>query len=133
MKKRLLILVVFMMILLAGCTGLGQPLDSNNMEEIDQQIREAIEKTFPLPEQAAIRTHIGDDLTFSTDLSMDEIVAFYRNAYTQKGYVEGANSQLSADSASMLFQKEGEKDVQLEITKREQGSDVHIQLKPAAP
>lgn len=133
MKKRLLILVVFMMILLAGCTGLGQPLDSNNMEEIDQQIREAIEKTFPLPEQAAIRTHIGDDLTFSTDLSMDEIVAFYRNAYTQKGYVEGADSQLSADSASMLFQKEGEKDVQLEITKREQGSDVHIQLKPAAP
>lgn len=133
MKKRLLILVVFMMILLAGCTGLGQPLDSNDMEEIDQQIREVIEKTFPLPEQAAIRTHIGDDLTFSTDLSMDEIVAFYRNAYTQKGYVEGANSQLSADSASMLFQKEGEKDVQLEITKREQGSDVHIQLKPAAP
>lgn len=120
-------LVLLLALTLTGCIGFGDPLDAEDREKIDEQIRESIEKTFPLPEQAVIRTHIGDNLRFSTDLSVDEVVAFYRDAYAQKGYEEG-ESQVSADGATVLFQKNGEKVVSLEATKNDSGSDVYIQL-----
>lgn len=136
MNTKLSIHVVFLALslalTLAGCIGFGAPLDAEDREKIDQKIREAIEKTFPLPEQAVIRTHIGDDLRFSTDLSVEEVVAFYRDAYTQKGYEEG-DSQVPADSTTMLFQKDGEKVVSLEVTKNDSGSDVRIQLLSSTP
>jgi hypothetical protein len=130
LHKLALALAVLLALTLSGCVLFGEPLDSENREKIDQQIREAIEKTFPLPEQVVIRTHVGDDLRFSTNLSVDEVVAFYRDAYSQRGYEEQEDSQISEKGAVLLFKKDGELDVALEVTKNEQGSDVHIQLKP---
>ena len=80
-----LLLTVFLVLTLAGCIGFGDPLGAENQEKINQQIRKTNEKTFPLPEQVVIKTHVGDDLRFATDLSLDEVVAFYRDAYIQKG------------------------------------------------
>jgi hypothetical protein len=75
---------VLLALMLAGCAAFGSPLSPEEQQKIDQRIKEAIEKTFPLPEQAVIKTHVGDDLTFSTPLSLDEVVAFYRDVYSQK-------------------------------------------------
>jgi hypothetical protein len=122
-------LTLFLALTLAGCIGLGDPLDAEDQEKIDQQIREAIEKIFPLPEQVVIKTHVGDDLRFTTDLSLDQVVAFYRGAYIQKGYTEGGDSQLLTENATLLFTKDGDKDVTLEITAKEKGCEVHIALK----
>lgn len=124
-----ILLTMFLVLTLAGCIGFGDPLDAEDQEKIDQQIREAIEKTFPLPEQVVIKTHVGDDLRFTTDLSLDQVVAFYRDAYIQKGYKESGDSQVLTESATLLFTKDGDKDVTLEITAKEKGCDVHIALK----
>jgi hypothetical protein len=56
------------------------------------------------------------------------VVAFYRDAYIQKGYEEGVDSQVSTENANLLFMKDGDKDVTLEITATEKGCDVHIAL-----
>ena len=125
-----ILLSLSLILALASCIGFGDPLDAEDQEKIDQQIREAIEKTFPLPEQVVIKTHVGDDLRFSTPLSLDEVVVFYREAYTQQGYEEGNDSQVSTDSATLVFGKAGEKGVALEVTKNEKSCDVHIQLQP---
>lgn len=119
-------------IALTGCTAFWNWQDSQDYKNLDQQIRDAIEKTIPLPESASIRTHIGDDVTFSSELSVDELAEFYRNVYSQKGYEE-AESQTQADPSSLFFKKEGEKIAVVEITKKENGCDVHILLKSTNP
>jgi hypothetical protein len=124
-----LLLALSLILLLPGCFAFGSPPDSEEMKKIDEQIRESIEKTFPLPESVVIKTHVGDDLRFSTELSFDAVIVFYRDSYTHKGYAEVKDSQISPDSATLLFQKDGEKDVQLEVTRQEKGSVVHLFLK----
>ena len=124
-----ILLTMFLVLTLAGCIGFGDPLDAEDQEKIDQQIREAIEKTFPLPEQVVIKTHVGDDLRFTTDLSLDQVVAFYRDAYIQKGYKESGDSQVLTESATLLFTKDSDKNVTLEITAKKKGCDVHIAVK----
>lgn len=127
-----LLLTSSFLLLLTGCIGFGNPFDSEDQQQIDQQIREAIEKTFPLPEQVLIKTHIGDDLRFSTELSVDEVVEFYRDAYSQKSYEEG-ESQIQADGAALLFKKVGEKDVALDVIANASGCEVHLLLRSATP
>lgn len=131
-RNHVALLVLLLALTLTGCIGFGDPLDAEDREKIDEQIRESIEKTFPLPEQAVIRTHIGDNLRFSTYLSVEEVVELYRDVYTQKGYEEG-DGQVSDDNATVLFQKDGEKVVSLEVTENEKGSDVHIRLLSSPP
>ncbi|MBI3151397.1 MAG: hypothetical protein HYZ21_04650 [Chloroflexi bacterium] len=128
--RRLITLLVLPLLLIipAGCAGFGQPLSPEDMETINQEIRVSIEETFPLPEQVMIKTHVGDDLRFSTALSLDEVVAFYRDAYTQKGYEAEAGDPVLAGGVTLLFKKDGEKDVLLEVTENESGSDVHLLL-----
>ncbi len=128
LRKPALYLVVLLVPFLTACFRFGNPLKPEIMEKINDQVIESIEKTIPLPEQVVIKTHIGDDLRFSTGLSLDEVVAFYRATYTTKGYVEEAGSQVLADNASLVFTHDGEKDVLLEVKKNEKGSDVHIRL-----
>jgi hypothetical protein len=128
----LISLVLLFTIGLTGCNALWNRQDTQDYISLDQKIREAIEKTIPLPESAAIRTHIGDEVTFSSELTADEVVQFYRDSYSQKGYQE-TESETSADPATLLFKKEGEKTAVVEITGKENGCDVHIQLESANP
>lgn len=127
-----LLLAFSLLLLLTGCIGFGNPFDWEDQQQIDQQIRKAIEKTFPLPEQVVIKTHIGDGLRFSTELTVAEVVAFYRNAYGQKGYEESQGQVLTGD-ATLLFKKDGDGDVMLAGTENDQGCDVHLFLEPPAP
>jgi len=130
MKTKLLkvasLLALVSVLVLTNCNGFGSPLDSQDLEKIDAQIRESITKTFPLPESVDVKTHIAEDLRFSTNLTINEIVMIYRDAYNQKGYAEDASSLVSSESASLNFKKFGEKDVRLDVTKSGTVSDVHI-------
>jgi hypothetical protein len=131
LQKLIMVITLFFLLMLTGCIGFGCPLDAADQEKTDEQIRESIEKTFPLPGNVFIKTHVGNDLRFSTVLSVEEVVAFYRDEYIQRGYIEEAGSQIMTDSATILFRQNGEKNVLLEVTKNENGCDVHIKLKPA--
>ena len=61
-QKLFMILAMPLVLVFAGCAGLGIPLDSKKMGKVDEQIRESIEKTFPLPKQVVLKSHEGDDL-----------------------------------------------------------------------
>jgi len=117
---------VLVALLLTGCVV---PMSPEEDAEVDEQIRAAIELEFPLPEQVTIRTHVGDDVRFSTGLPLDGVLAFYRDAYDGQRFLEQADSQVSADKATLRFAKDGEeKDVLLNVMNTETGSDVHIWL-----
>ena len=127
---------IFILIVVLLCAGLPggfarsrTPLDQQDGDGVDQEIRQSIEKTYPLPEAATIKTHVGDDVTFSTELSVGDVVAFYRTAYAQQGFSEGRASWASADSASLVFQKAGEKEVLLDVIGTEKSQEVHLHLK----
>ncbi len=132
LQKLAIPLALMLVLTLTGCMGFGSPIDQEDLDKIDQRIRAVIEKTFPLPEQAVIKTHVGNDLLFATRLSVNEVVEFYRDAYNQKGFEE-IDSQIQADSATLLFNKAGQMAVDLEVTGNENGCDVHLLLKQDIP
>ena len=123
-----MLLAMALVLVFTGCAGLGVSMDSNEMGKLDEQSRESIEKTFPLPEQVVLESHEGYDLRFETNLSIDEVVAFYRNAYEQRGYVE-ERSLVMSEQVALLFKQDGEKDVLLNVSQDGQGSDVRLRLK----
>jgi hypothetical protein len=128
LHKLACLLALLSVLVLANCSAFGSPLDSKELEKINGQIQESIEKTFPLPEAVFIKTHIANDLCFSTELTMSQTAAFYRDAYAQRGFLEVQGSPVSSNSLSLHFKKEGEKDVLLDATNSRTGSDVHIWL-----
>ena len=130
-KAQIFILVAVLLLagLPSGCAGFGTPLDQKDLDRIDQQIRQDIEKTYPLPKTGTIKTHVGDDVTFSTRLSVDEVVAFYRAAYAGLQFSESADSRVSAGNASLVFQKAGEKDVLVDVISLETSCAVHLRMK----
>lgn len=130
-KAQIFILIAVLLLagLPSGCVGFGSPLDQEDLDRIDQQIRQDIEKTYPLPEAVTIKTHVGDDVTFSTPLSVDQAVAFYRTAYAGLQFSESPDSRVSASDVSLVFQKAGEKDVLVEVVGLETSCAVHLRMK----
>jgi hypothetical protein len=124
-RLRLATPALLVLVALTGCFG---SLDADEAAALDEQIRAGVEKTFPLPESATIQTHVGDDLRFATELNVDGVATFYRDAYEAKGFAEQAGSQVSVDRAALHFAKDGEKDAWLNVTATETGSDVHLWL-----
>jgi hypothetical protein len=124
-RLRLATLTLLVLVALTGCFG---SLDTDEAAALDEQIRAGVEKTFPLPESATIQTHVGDELRFATDLNVDGVVTFYRDAYEAKGFAEQAGSAVSADTAMLCFSRDGENDAWLNVTATETGSDVHLWL-----
>jgi hypothetical protein len=118
-RLRLATLALLVLLALTGCFG---SLDADQAAALDEQIRAGIEKTFPLPESATIRTHVGDDLRFATDLNVDGVVTFYRDAYEAKGFAEQPGSLVSADRAALYFARDGERDAWLDVTSTETGA-----------
>jgi len=119
--------------LLTGCFCLQNPLNVKDWIKIEQQVRDSVEKDFPLPEQITIQSHIGDDLRYATEMSVAEVVAFYRDAYTQEGYTEQAGSEIEIDQAALSFKASGKKDVWLEAMQTRNNCQVHIRLKLVMP
>jgi len=130
-KAQIFILIAVLLLagLPSGCAGIGAPLDQKDVDRIEQQIRQEIEKTYPLPETGTIKTHVGDNVTFSTRLGMDEVVAFYRTAYAGLQFSESPDSRVSAGNASLVFQKAGEKDVLVDVIALETSCAVHLRMK----
>lgn len=118
-------LILLVVLMLTACGG---RLTSDDQARINERIRAVVERTFPLPESATIQTHVGNDLRFTTDLSVDKAVAFYREAYTAQGLIEQAGSQVSAESATLRFTKDDDYDAVLNVSAQDNGSDVHLWL-----
>ncbi|HDQ71983.1 MAG TPA: hypothetical protein ENN19_07790 [Chloroflexi bacterium] len=74
-------------LLLTGCL-VGGELSELEMGEIDQAIREEIEKKYPLPDSVSIINHIGDTVRLRTDMTVGEVIEFYREKFTEMGLTE---------------------------------------------
>jgi hypothetical protein len=71
--------------------------------EINTEILNEIRKSYPLPDPVTIRNAHNDDVNYTTTLTVEKVVEFYRQAYMQKGFAELEGSTVSSDSANLAF------------------------------
>lgn len=138
-KSHLLILLV--VVLLTACDsggGSGEQIKSGVKDgisglvsDINKEVVTDIRKSFPLPDQYSTLNHHNDVLNFTTPMSVENVVTFYRQEYAKQGFTEIAeNSKLSADSATTAFKNaSGGKTVYLQVDKTDSGSKVRVEKK----
>jgi hypothetical protein len=72
------------------------------IEGID--IGEDVETEFPLPESVNMLTEVMGTVNFQTDLTMEEAIEFYRQAFADKGYTERELlTSITDGTASLVF------------------------------
>jgi hypothetical protein len=141
-KSHLLILLVA--VLLTACDsggsggGSGEQIKngvkdgiSGLVSDINKEVVTDIRKSFPLPDQYSTLNHHNDVLNFTTPMSGEDVVSFYRREYAKQGFTEIAeNSKVSADSATTVFKNaSGGKTVYLQVDKTDSGSKVRVEKK----
>ena len=138
-KSYLLILLV--VVLLTACDsggGSGEQIKSEIKDgisglasDINKEVVTDIRKSFPLPDQYSTLNQHNDVLNFTTPMSVEDVVTFYRQEYAKQGFTEIAeNSKLSADSATTAFKNaSGGKTVYLQVDKTDSGSRVRVEKK----
>lgn len=108
-----------LVLLLTGCL-VGGELSEVEMSEISQVIVDEIERTYPLPDSVSITNHIGDTVRYRTDLTIDEVIAFYREAFGEMGLTE----------QDPVEDWEGEDEITLTFEGHESGRIVYVEIKP---
>ncbi len=78
-----------------------------------------VKANFPITEDAFNQADIGvDSLTYSTTLSVEEVMKYYRNEYMAKGYAERKELRtVSGDSFRIVFK--GDLSSQAAVTQSE--------------
>ena len=74
------------------------------LEEAGVEMGENVETEFPLPDSVNNLTDAMGTLIFQTDMTLDETLAFYRNAFSEKGYTErDLLTAITDTTASLVF------------------------------
>ena len=99
------------------------------VSQVNSEILAEIGKKYPLPDPVTIRTAHNDDVTYTTTLSVENVVAFYRKAYGDKGFREVQGSMVNGVLAVPLVFKDpsGGKNVQIEVQKEDSETWVHLE------
>ena len=68
------------------------------------EMGENVETDFPLPDSVNNLTDAMGTIIFQTDMTLDETLAFYRNAFAEKGYTErDLLTAITDQTASLVF------------------------------
>jgi len=128
-SKKLLLVVPLLLILLGcQCWPAGQivqevsEVSQDIAAEISEEVLKEIEKTFPLPDSAAIINHVGNTLNFKTRLTVEEVVSFYRDAYGEMGLTERASETNITETNANLTLENCESEKAVKIQAADQGS-----------
>jgi hypothetical protein len=74
------------------------------LEAAGVEMGENVETEFPLPDTVNNLTDVMGSIVFQTDMSMEETIAFYRNAFTAEGYTErDLLTSITDTTASLVF------------------------------
>jgi c-di-AMP phosphodiesterase-like protein len=114
---RSLILGLLLLVTLTTCVGNTSP---EQMAEVDKQIIAEIRQRVPVPDSAYIVNNIAGTLRYDTDMTVEEVAAFYRDAFTQKNMAEQSGGTVSADAANLSFaDAQGSSEVTVQVEKRD--------------
>ena len=133
-KPGLIVLAAFVA-LLTACDNKAPQADVGNfvsdiVKDVNKDIIKEIGKKYPLPEQVVINNAHNDTVNYTTTLSMDKVVDFYRQAYSKQGVPEiQSTASPTSDSTTLAFGKPGDKSVYIQIVKDGDGSRVHLESK----
>jgi len=85
----------------------SSPATGGQQDEVETTLEEAVvyDTVFPLPEDVQNFIDLGDDsVNFQTSLSIEEAIAFYRQAFEAENLSERTiNTEISETSFSMIF------------------------------
>jgi hypothetical protein len=97
--------------------------------QVNSEILTEIRKKYPLPDPVTIRNTHNDDVTYTTTLGVEGVVAFYRKAYADKGFAEIEGSMVNGALAIPLVFKDpnGGKSVHVEVQKADSETLVHLE------
>jgi hypothetical protein len=79
-------------------------MEDIDAEELQAELGENVETEFPLPDSVNNLTEVMGTLIFQTDMTMEETLVFYRNAFTAEGYTErDLLTAITDQTASLVF------------------------------
>jgi hypothetical protein len=101
---------------------------SGIVNEVNSEILTEVRKKYPLPDPVTIRNAHNDTVNYTTTLTVENVVAFYRQAYEQKHFTEAEGTSVSSDAAKLAFRDPGDgKTVHIQIEKGDAETKVHLE------
>src|ERR1051326_1190009 len=77
---------------------------SQIVSQVTDEIVKEIRKKYPLPDPVIINNAHNDTVNYTTTLSVEQVVDFYRQAYAKQGFPEIPEAaKVSSDSAKLVF------------------------------
>jgi hypothetical protein len=121
------------MLLLAGCGDSGGVKESVGglINQITSDVMNEIRKEYPVPDSVSSINAHNNVLTYTTTLTVDKVVDFYRQEYPRRGAPEVREAAaVSEDSARLTFRNSStNKDIYLEATKSNDETRVRVEKK----
>ncbi len=118
--------------LLINLSACSQKMSSQDQAQFDtvlhQQILAEVKKTYPLPDSVSIINNVMGTLRYDTSLSVEQVTAFYRQAYTKEGLAEQLDIAVAGPEKALLAFSGKEKSVTVEAEKREGKTRVVINV-----
>jgi hypothetical protein len=130
--KILLVILGLSIILLAGCSGdLPRGAVGGLVGEINDEVIKDIRKNYPLPDGVVVNNANGDVVNYTTSMSVDKVVEFYRQEYAKQGVTEMADAAaIGGDSAKIGFHNSStNKNSYIQAVKQGDETKVHLEKK----
>src|SRR5262245_5776039 len=88
-----------------------------------------IRKNYPLPDGVVVNNANGDVVNYTTSMSVDKVVEFYRQEYAKQSVTEVADAAaISSDSAKLTFHNSSNnKNISVEAVKQGDQTKVHLE------
>jgi hypothetical protein len=128
-RLRFAVLGIAVVLLTACDRNLGQSANEF-IGDINNEVLKDIRKSFPVPEQTIVNNANGKVVNYSTTLTVQQVVEFYRQSYPQRGGVEmPEEASVSGDSAKLAFHTSDGGSVYIRIEKDDTQTKVKLEKK----
>lgn len=108
--------------------GFGEISGSYQVVEVGPQTIEPLsgcEIELPLPEGTRQLVRLPDEISYHVEMTMDEIVAFYRRTMAEAGWRAFAEEERGSGAIALRYRREGER---VDITVRDMGDERRVDI-----
>ncbi|MCD4674285.1 MAG: hypothetical protein K8R77_16605 [Anaerolineaceae bacterium] len=114
----------------AGFEAISTEVLSSAEEAMDDVVTDAGDSPYPVPDDAQNLMNLDGVINYQTSLTLDEVVAFYRQALAAQGYTERTiNTVIEAGVASLVFDGDPSgKALVVQVVSLGESSNVNVRL-----